>query len=109
MGETTFTFRVDADLMAAFEETARAQGRSIEDLIQEFMREVVEQPPSDPEYDAWFREQVQIGLDEADAGLLISHEEVEAEAAAWRAEVRASWSARPSRQGEAALDTGSQS
>ena len=34
------------------------------------------QPGEDPEYDAWFREQVQIGIDEADRGELIPHEEM---------------------------------
>jgi len=32
---------------------------------------------SDPEYDAWFLRQVQIGLDQANAGLLIPHEKIE--------------------------------
>ena len=39
-------------------------------------------------HDAWFRHEVQIGIDAANAGEMISAEEVEAEAAAWRAEVR---------------------
>jgi len=38
------------------------------------------------EYDAWFRQKVQEGLDSANAGRLIPAEEVEARAAAWRAE-----------------------
>jgi len=33
---------------------------------------------SDPEYDVWFLREVQIGLDQANAGLLIPHEKVEA-------------------------------
>lgn len=33
----------------------------------------------DDDYDAWFRRQVQIGLDAANAGHLISNDEVEAE------------------------------
>jgi len=36
-------------------------------------------------YDAWFQQQVQIGLDQANAGNLISHEDVEAKFAAKRA------------------------
>jgi len=39
---------------------------------------------SDAEYDAWFRREVQIGLDQANAGLLIPHEKVEAYFAAKR-------------------------
>jgi len=40
------------------------------------------------EHDAWFRRQVQAGLDAANAGDVISAEIVEAEAATWRAETR---------------------
>ena len=40
------------------------------------------------EYDAWFRRQVQIGLDEANAGDVVTHEEMVAEIATWRAEAR---------------------
>ena len=43
------------------------------------------EPGEDPEYDAWFREQVQIGIDEADRGELIPHEEMKR----WFAEQRA--------------------
>src|SRR3546814_12807323 len=35
-------------------------------------------------HDAWFRREVQIGLDSANAGRLVSGDVVEAEAAAWR-------------------------
>ena len=41
-----------------------------------------------PEYDACFRQQVQIGLDEAVAGNVLTHEEAEAEMAAFRKELR---------------------
>ena len=40
------------------------------------------------EHDAWFRQQVQKGIESANAGDLISANEVEAEAADWRAETR---------------------
>lgn len=43
------------------------------------------EPGEDPEYDAWFKEQVQIGIDEADRGELIPHEEMKR----WLAEQRA--------------------
>ncbi|MCP1828652.1 putative transcriptional regulator, partial [Kerstersia gyiorum] len=39
-------------------------------------------------HDRWFREQVQIGIDAANAGDVLSADEVEAEAEAWRAETR---------------------
>ncbi len=40
------------------------------------------------EHDAWFRRQVQMGIDEADAGKVVPDEEVEAEAAAWRSAIQ---------------------
>lgn len=40
------------------------------------------------EHDSWFRREVQVGLDAACAGDVVSTEEVEAEANAWRAETR---------------------
>ena len=39
-------------------------------------------------YDAWFIAEVKAGIAEADAGDVIPHEEVEAEAAVRRAELR---------------------
>jgi len=39
---------------------------------------------SDAEYDAWFRREVQIGIDQANAGLLIPNEKVKAYFAALR-------------------------
>ena len=40
------------------------------------------------EHDAWFQRAVRAGLDSANAGELIAAEDVEAEAATWRAERR---------------------
>jgi predicted transcriptional regulator len=40
------------------------------------------------EHDAWFRDQVQTGLDSANAGRLVPADEVEAEFAARRVETR---------------------
>lgn len=37
------------------------------------------------EYEAWFQREVQRGINDANAGNVVSNEEVEAEAAAWRA------------------------
>jgi hypothetical protein len=44
-------------------------------------------PGEDPAYDAWFREQVEIGLAEADRGELVSDEAVRAEWQGLRAEL----------------------
>ncbi|MCA1805670.1 MAG: hypothetical protein LC646_10120 [Xanthomonadaceae bacterium] len=87
MGESTFTFRVDETLKNEFAAAAKARDRSGAQLLRDFMRELVQQQEA-AEHDVWFRRQVQIGLDSADAGDLVPAEEVETEAAAWRAETR---------------------
>ncbi|MBA5607174.1 hypothetical protein H3H36_17595 [Duganella sp. FT3S] len=88
MSDATFTFRVDASLKDQFTTAAKARDRTGAQLLRDFMRDFVRQQQEAAEYDAWFRRQVQIGLDSANAGDLIPAEEVEAEAAAWRAETR---------------------
>ena len=88
MSEATFTFRVDDALKSEFAQAAKARDRTGAQLLRDFMRDFVRQQQETAEHDAWLRRQVQIGLDSANAGELLSSEEVEAEAAAWRAEVR---------------------
>lgn len=85
MSTTTFSFQVDEQLKEQFLRLADDRNSDGEQLLREFMRDFVKQA-SDPEYDAWFQEQVQIGIDDANAGRLISSDEVEAEFAARRAE-----------------------
>jgi len=84
MAQSNFTVRIEDDLKAAFDQAARANHQSADELVRDFMRGyVLGQSPS-PEHDAWFRNQVQAGLDSADAGRLIPSEDVEAEFAARR-------------------------
>ena len=85
MAETTITIRVDPELKAAFSQAAEARERTDEDLLREFMQDYIETQRTDSEYELWFRCQVQIGIEEADAGDVISGEAVEAEFAALRA------------------------
>jgi predicted transcriptional regulator len=82
MSETTITVQVDPDLKRAFSSAAEAHNRTDEDLLREFMQDYIETQRTDSEYDRWFRSQVQVGIDEADAGDMIPGEEVEAEFAA---------------------------
>lgn len=42
----------------------------------------LKEPGEDPDYDAWFIEQVRIGIESADRGELIPHEQVMSEARA---------------------------
>ena len=88
MSEATFTFRVDEALKTEFSSAAKARDRSGAQLLRDFMRDFVQQQQEAAAHDAWFRQQVQIGLDSANAGRLVSDEEVEAEAAAWREQTR---------------------
>ena len=88
MSEATFTFRVDEALKNDFASAAKARDRTGAQLLRDFMRDFVRQQQEAAEHDVWLRRQVQMGLDSANAGELLSGEEVEAEAAAWRAEMR---------------------
>ena len=88
MSEATFTFRVDEALKDQFTAAAKSRDRTGAQLLRDFMRDFVRQQQETAEHDAWFRRQIQAGLDAATAGDVISTEEVEAEAAVWRAETR---------------------
>ena len=52
------------------------------------MTEIARQRTEAEEHEAWFRQQVQIGLDSANVGNLMSNEDVEARFSARRAETR---------------------
>ena len=88
MSEATFTFRVDQSLKNEFSTAAKARDRSGAQLLRDFMREFVQQQQEAAAHDAWFRRQVQIGLDSANAGNLIPAAEVEAKFTAKRAATR---------------------
>lgn len=88
MSETTFTFRVDDSLKGEFTKAAKSRDRSGAQLLRDFMRDFVRQQQDAAEHDLWFRQQVQQGLEAAAADDVISAEDVEAEAAAWRDKIR---------------------
>lgn len=88
MSEATFTFRVDESLKDQFMTAAKDRDRTGAQLLRDFMRDFVRQQQEAAEHDAWFRRQVQIGLDSANAGDLIPAAEVEAKFAAKRAATR---------------------
>ena len=88
MSEGTFTFRVDEELKDQFSTAAKSRDRTGAQLLRDFMRDFVKQQQEAAEHDSWFRREVQTGLDAANAGDVVSAEEVEAEAVAWRAETR---------------------
>ncbi|RAV23694.1 hypothetical protein DQE84_19585, partial [Staphylococcus warneri] len=69
-------FRVDESLKQEFSSFAKDIDRSGAQLLRDFMRDFVKQQQEAASYDAWYQKQVQIGLDEADAGQLVPQEEV---------------------------------
>lgn len=84
MSDATFTFRVEESLKTQFTSAAQARDRSGAQLLRDFMREYVQQQGAS-DHDAWFRQQVQAGLDSANAGKLIPAADAEAKFAARRA------------------------
>lgn len=88
MSEATFTFRVDGSLKDQFTAAAKGRDRTGAQLLRDFMRDFVKQQQEAAEQDAWFRRQVQIGLDSANAGNLVPVAEVESKFAARRAATR---------------------
>ena len=76
MSEATFTFRVEESLKQDFSSFAKTIDRSGAQLLRDLMRDFVKQQQEAASYDAWFQKQVQIGLDEANAGQLIPNEDV---------------------------------
>ena len=88
MSEATFTFRVDESLKTDFSAAAKSRDRSGAQLLRDFMRDFVRHQQEAGEHDAWFRRQVQAGLDSANSGRLVPADEVEAEFAARRLQSR---------------------
>ncbi len=89
MTEATFTFRVEESLKQEFSSFAKDIDRSGAQLLRDFMRDFVKQQQEAASYDAWFQKQVEIGLDEANAGQLVSQEEVKSRFEAKRASLLA--------------------
>jgi predicted transcriptional regulator len=65
MGDSTFTFRVDDELKAAFAEVAAAQEHTAAQLLRLLMRDAVRSWIETEEHDAWFRGEVEQALGEA--------------------------------------------
>ena len=88
MTEATFTFRVENELKDSFTTAAKARDRTGAQLLRDFMRDFVKKQQDAAEHEVWFRRQVQVGLDSANAGNLVSAEDVEAEFAKRREQTR---------------------
>lgn len=88
MSDATFTFRVEETLKEQFATAAKGRDRSGAQLLRDFMREFVQQQLMVADYEEWFRQQVQAGVDSANAGNLIPAADVEAKFATRRAITR---------------------
>lgn len=88
MSNATFTFRVDKALKTEFAEAAKLRDRTGAQLLRDFMQDFVRQQQEAAEQDAWFRRQVQLGQDSANAGNLVLGDHAEATFAARRAATR---------------------
>jgi predicted transcriptional regulator len=88
LGEAIVTVEVDETLRDAFVQAAKDLDCDDAQLLRDFMRAYVQQRRDPAEHDVWFRPQVQIGKDSADAGRLVGTEAVEARFAAKRRATR---------------------
>ncbi len=88
MSQSTFTFRVDEVLKDDFATIVKSMDRIGTQLLRDYMRDIVRRQKAVQDCDIWFREQVQIGLDSANTGNLVSSEEVETKFVARRAATR---------------------
>jgi hypothetical protein len=87
---STFTFQVEEKLKKAFKEATEARNASDADVLCDFMRSYVAQQDPSTDYDGWFRRKVEKAIDAADAGEVISGDEVESEFSALREAARKS-------------------
>ncbi len=88
MNEATFTFRVENDLKYSFSQAAKAHNQTGAQLLRNFMRDYVKQQQVEAYYDVWFRQQVKAGIQSANAGNLMSSEDIEARFALRREHTR---------------------
>ena len=89
MSESTFTFRVDEDLKAAFTAAAKDNDRTAAQILRETMREYIaaEAPPT-PEYVEWLRGKVEKSRAQIARGEYLTNEEMKAHFAEKRNELR---------------------
>lgn len=97
MADSTFTFRVDNELKAAFAEVAAAQERTAAQLLRVLMRDTVQQWHDSREHDAWFRGEVEQALGEgADSAVeRVPHDRVVSSWRQQRAELERRAASRP--------------
>jgi predicted transcriptional regulator len=85
--EAVFTMKLEVDLRDAFMAEAAAKHVPASQIVRDLMRDFIKQQREAREYDEWYRRKVEASLAQAHAGIGYSNEEVQAKAAAWRAEL----------------------
>ena len=97
MAESTFTFRVDDELKAAFAEVAASQERTAAQLLRVPMKDAVHRDRELDEYDRWFRSEIEHALTEADdpAAPRLAHESVRSSWQQQRAAIERQATGRP--------------
>ena len=97
MAGSTFTFRVDDELKAAFAEVAADQERTAAQLLRVLMKDAVHRDRELREHDRWFRSEMEHALDEADdpATPRLTHESVRSSWQQQRATIENEASGRP--------------
>lgn len=97
MAESTFTFRVDEELKAAFAEVAASQERSAAQLLRVLMRDAVHRDRELREHDRWFRGEIEHAVTEADdpATARLAHESVRSSWQQQRAAIERQATGRP--------------
>ena len=78
MPSVTFTVDLDDETLAAFDALAATKGHGRAAMLEQLVHEFLQFEAETPEYDAWFRQQVEEGLREmAEPGAeFVSDEEV---------------------------------
>lgn len=87
--EAVFTMKLEPELRAAFMAEAQATHRPASQVLRELMRDFVQQQRQAREYDQFLQSKVSIAREQIGTGAFASADEVEARAAARRAQLLA--------------------
>nr|WP_296716225.1 antitoxin of toxin-antitoxin stability system [Tistrella sp.] len=85
--KVVFTMKLEPELRDRFMAETAADDRPAAQVMRELMRDYIDRRQKARDYDDFLRRKVEIGRRQWDAGLHVSNEEAEAEAAARRAEL----------------------
>jgi antitoxin component of RelBE/YafQ-DinJ toxin-antitoxin module len=97
VAESTFTFRVDEELKAAFAEVAASQERTAAQLLRVLMKDAVHRDRELREHDRWFRGEIERAVSEADDPVTprLAHESVRSSWQQQRAAIERQATGRP--------------